>query len=175
MDVQSAGQPGMRSATASDARQLSALVRRAKAHWGYPKEWLAAWRAELTVTADYIRLHRVVVMQQAGKIAGFYGLELRADVAHLEHLWVEPAYIGRGMGRMLLDQACSEARELGYASIELVADPHAEPFYLHQGAVRIGEIRSAVLGCPRLLPKMRLGTKGYRSMRTTRAPSRVER
>ena len=44
-----------RRANEADAPALTALVLRAKAHWGYPQEWMDAWRAELTVTSDSLR------------------------------------------------------------------------------------------------------------------------
>jgi N-acetylglutamate synthase-like GNAT family acetyltransferase len=150
----------VRSAVTSDAQALTRLVFRAKAFWGYPKEWMEEWRKELSVTSDYVAQHRVVLAEAEQRLVAFYGLEFRTDVAHLEHLWVEPAYIGSGLGRKLLALACEDARNNGYKVIELVADPNAEGFYLRQGAIRIGEIRGNVLGKPRVLPKMQLVLSG---------------
>jgi GNAT superfamily N-acetyltransferase len=146
----------VRSAVASDAEALTQLVFRAKAFWRYPSEWMEAWRNELTVTSDYIAPHRVVLAEAGGQLAAFYALEFRADVAHLEHLWIEPAYIGSGLGRKLLGLACEDARRYGYDVIELVADPNAEGFYLRHGAIRTGDVHGSVLGNPRVLPKMQL-------------------
>jgi GNAT superfamily N-acetyltransferase len=155
----------VRSAVASDAQALTRLVFRAKAFWGYPKEWMEAWRKELTVTSDYVAQHRVVLAEAEQRLVAFYGLEFRTDVAHLEHLWVEPAHIGSGLGRKLLALACEDARNHGYNVMELVADPNAEGFYLRQGAIRIGEIRGHVLGHPRVLPKMQLVLSGAHHVR----------
>jgi hypothetical protein len=33
----------IRLATADDTPGLTAIARAAKAHWGYPAEWLAGW------------------------------------------------------------------------------------------------------------------------------------
>jgi ribosomal protein S18 acetylase RimI-like enzyme len=137
------------------------LVQRAKAHWGYPKEWLDAWHSELVISSDYIRQQRVVLLIERDEIAGFFGLEFRGPLAHLEHLWVEPAGMRRGVGRKLLTMACADARDKGYRTIELVADPNAESFYLHHGAVRVGEVHNAVLGTPRVLPKMQLDLEQF--------------
>lgn len=145
-----------RNARPDDAEILTGLIRRSKAHWGYPKEWMDAWRSELTIAGDYIRYHRVIVACDRGRVVGFYGLEFRERVAYLEHLWVEPDRIGSGVGRALLAEVCNDARNRGYGVVELVADPNAEPFYLRQGAIRIGEVRGSILGAPRILPRMRL-------------------
>src|SRR5882724_5550647 len=146
----------VRSAVPTDAHALTQLVFRAKAFWGYPKEWMEEWRQELTVTSDYVAKHRVVLAEADQRLVAFYGLELKTDIANLGHLWVEPARIGSGLGRKLLALACEDARNNGCKVIELVADPNAEGFYLRQGAIRIGEIRGNVLGNPRVLPKMQL-------------------
>jgi ribosomal protein S18 acetylase RimI-like enzyme len=159
-----------RDAVPSDAQPLTALIRRAKAHWGYPKEWLDAWRSELVITPDYIRQQRVVLLTERGEIAGFFGLESRGPVAHLEHLWVEPAGIRRGIGRKLLTMACADARDQGYRIIELVADPNAESFYLHHGAIRVGEVHTEVRGTPRALPRMQLDIEQV--LRRSRASTR---
>ena len=143
-------------ATPDDAQALTALLRRAKGHWGYPEAWMRAWRLDLTLTADYIRHHRVVVLKEETHAAGFYGLEFRPEVAYLAHLWVEPDCMGRGVGRALLRMACAEAIDRGYEALELVADPNAESFYVRHGATRVGEVRGTILGTPRVLPQMRL-------------------
>jgi GNAT superfamily N-acetyltransferase len=146
----------VRSAVPTDAHALTRLVFRAKAFWGYPKEWMEEWRKELTVTSDYVAKHRVLLAEADQRLIAFYGLELQTDIANLGHLWVEPVHIGLGLGRKLLALACEDARNNGCKVIELVADPNAEGFYLRQGAIRIGEIRGNVLGNPRVLPRMQL-------------------
>jgi len=45
---------------------------------------------------------------------------------------------------------------LDLRELEISADPNAEGFYRHMGAVRIGEIRSEIEGQPRVLPRMKL-------------------
>jgi GNAT superfamily N-acetyltransferase len=150
----------VRAAVARDAEELTRLAFRAKAFWGYPREWMEEWRKELTVTSEYVAQHQVVLAEAEERLIAFYGLEFRTAVAYLEHLWVEPAHIGCGLGRKLLALACDDAQRNGYKIIELVADPNAEGFYRRQGAIRIGEVRGNVLGIPRVLPKMHLVLSG---------------
>jgi predicted N-acetyltransferase YhbS len=54
-------------------------------------------------------------------------------------LFVEPSHIGKGLGKRHWDHAIDLARRMGYRTVVLTADPHAEPFYVRQGAVRVGE------------------------------------
>lgn len=67
-------------------------------------------------------------------------------------MFIKPAVIGTGLGRMLWEHAVRSASERGFHRLTLESDPHAEPFYLHMGVTRIGE-REVALG--RVLPLMR--------------------
>ena len=143
-----------RNGLPSDAETLTALVFRAKAYWGYPSEWMEAWRPELTVSSEYIKQNQLELAFMDGELVGFYGLEFEGRRACLQHLWVEPSAIGRGLGRKLFEMACEAARKEGCDILDLVADPNAEPFYRHMGAVKTGEDQRSVLGTSRVLPKM---------------------
>ena len=118
----------------------------AKQNWGYPAEWMAEWRGELTVTPEYIRNHPVFVAKKAGRIVGFFGLKSSKDGWHLEHLWLRPAYIGRGLGRALFVKAVQQARIEGVTELQIKSDPNAEQFYLKMGAVRTGQEKYLLLG-----------------------------
>jgi len=144
-----------RSAAPSEANLLSALAIRSKAHWGYPKQWLDHWRAELTILPSYIRKNRLIIAYSESDIYGFFGLEfLNVSTARLQHLWIDPPFIGKGFGRLLFDRACAMATDSGRDTLEFVADPNAERFYIHMGAIRAATECSNILGVARILPKM---------------------
>jgi len=145
-----------RRAMASDAENLTALMRRAKAHWGYPEEWMQAWQQELTMTPEWINNNTVVLLIVNHNVIGFYGLEFQTNVAYLNHLWIEPHFIGVGFGKALFLNACQNVGDANYSIVELNADPNAEDFYLHLGAIRVGEVYGEVLGTPRVLPKLQV-------------------
>jgi predicted GNAT family N-acyltransferase len=46
---------------------------------------------------------------------------------------------GNGLGRRLLDKICEHARALGFSSVYLHAQRHAEGFYRKSGFVPVGE------------------------------------
>jgi GNAT superfamily N-acetyltransferase len=128
----------IRSARPDEADALTELCRAAKRHWGYPEEWMREWLPELTVTPEMVREQVLAVAELDGIRAGFYGL--RRDMEggwHLEHLWLEPQMIGRGLGRVLFEAAVAEAGRRGIAELRIKSDPNAEPFYLKMGAVRV--------------------------------------
>lgn len=135
-----------RRAEPRDAKRLSAIACAAKRHWGYPETWMEAWRDELTVTPKYVRTQPVFVAKQSGKIAGFFGFLVLRDEAWLEHLWLRPDLIGRGLGQALFAEAVREARSAGLTEFRIKSDPNAEDFYLQRGAVREGQEITRLLG-----------------------------
>ena len=72
--------------------------------------------------------------EATGRPVGWAALIPRGEVGWLEDLWVEPAWIGRGLGRLLFERVAAEARERGARRLEWEAEPNAAGFYEHLGA-----------------------------------------
>jgi N-acetylglutamate synthase-like GNAT family acetyltransferase len=145
----------IRSAAAAEAPTLTALAFRSKAYWGYDATFMEACREDLTTSADDILAGLVYVIEEAGRIVGFYKLRLHAaEEAELIDLFVEPDAIGRGYGKRLWQHAVGTARQLGVRRITFQSEPHAEGFYQAMGAERIGVSESTVFP-GRMLPLMR--------------------
>ncbi|HET8772840.1 MAG TPA: GNAT family N-acetyltransferase [Thermoanaerobaculia bacterium] len=143
----------IRRAVPSDSERATELARTAKANWGYPAEWLAAWDADLRITADDIEQHATFVAALDDEVVGVCQLQESEEHSFLEHVWVDPRAHRRGVGRALVEHARSSARGV----IAIVADPHAEPFYLRLGARRVGEVAAPMPGAPeRTLPLLEL-------------------
>jgi GNAT superfamily N-acetyltransferase len=143
----------LRAAQPAEAEELSALALRSKAHWGYDQAFLDACRAELTYPADELDGRRTMVAEVAGRLLGFYTLDGTPPVGELGNLWVDPAAMGTGIGRLLFSHAVDSARAGKFRSFWLVADPHAEGFYLAMGAIRLGETPSESIA-GRMLPML---------------------
>jgi GNAT superfamily N-acetyltransferase len=151
-----------RPAAETDAACLTELALRSKAHWDYDAEFLEACRAELTIVPEYVASHTIFVLEEKGKLLGFYSLERQADEnVELVHLFVEPDAIGKGYGKLLWTHAVEKSRQLGFHEMIIQSDPFAEAFYLAMGARRVGVIASGVLQ-GRTLPLLRfsLNTSG---------------
>ena len=138
----------------ADAVRLSEIAFAAKAYWKYPAAWLEKWRTQLTIGEGDIEDDTVVKLTSGGEIRGFYLLRKDAERLWLEHLWVDPKFIGRGLGRKLFEHAIATADETTFAAIYIESDPNAEGFYAAMGAVPIGENRSELDGTVRELPLM---------------------
>ena len=145
----------LRPALASEADELTELCLRSKAVWGYDASFMAACRAELTMTPERIQASHVQVAELDGKIAGVARLCFGNDGAELAALFVEPDVQRAGIGRALFDWAVAECRAHTVTTMTMEADPGAAPFYRRMGARDVGSVPSGSIP-GRLLPKLEL-------------------
>lgn len=142
----------LRPARPEEAEALSALSLRSKAVWGYDEAFLESCRAELAVTPQRIEGERVTVAERGGRPVGLSRVAIEPDgTAELMALFVEPALIGGGVGRLLFEALERDARAAGARRLCCDADPGAEGFYRRMGMRRIGERPSGSIA-GRLLP-----------------------
>lgn len=135
----------VRRARPGEAAALTALALRSKAYWPYDEAFMAVMRRVLKITEAEIRAHHVLVHETGGVVDGVGALALFDGEWEVDHLWVEPAAIGRGIGRRLLDALLEKAQRLGAERVLVEADPHAESFYARRGGRRVGERPSGVI------------------------------
>lgn len=141
----------IRRATSTDSEHATRIARRAKAHWGYPADWLATWESGLVISPSDIDRHPTFVASLEDEVVGVCQLQEGERGAMLEHVWVDPQCHGQGVGRALVEHALAGARGV----IAVVADPNAEAFYVKLGARRVGEVNAPMPGAPaRTLPLM---------------------
>lgn len=139
----------IRRAVANDATRATEVARVAKAHWGYPAEWIALWQNDLSFSPETIEKHPTFVASVDGEVVGVCQLQEGEVGAVLDHVWVDPRCHGQGIGRALVEHALSLSR----GTIAVVADPNAERFYLKLGATRVAEVDAPMPGAPhRKLP-----------------------
>jgi N-acetylglutamate synthase-like GNAT family acetyltransferase len=150
----------VRSAQPGEEAVLTELAVRSKGHWGHDAAFLERARAELTVRPEHLERWIVRVAERDRTVVGFAAVD--AGAGELEMLFVDPAAIGTGAGRVLLQDALARAREAGLEHLLIESDPDAEPFYRSQGAEPRGTRVSSSTG--RELPLLRISTRDrYRS------------
>jgi GNAT superfamily N-acetyltransferase len=132
----------IRRARPADAETLTCIAHAAKRHWRYPEEYIELWREALTVTPDFIARHPVYCAWQDERIVGFYALSGEGPARELEHMWVMPEAVGKGIGARLLNHAVWAVRLDGAETLRIASDPNAEGFYVKMGARRVGEVPS---------------------------------
>lgn len=140
---------------------LTRLALASKRHWGYDDAFMERCASELTVRESDLETHRVFVARDAEQALGFYQLiPIDESCVELDMLFVEPRFIGEGIGGALMRHAVNVARDDGASALRIVADPCAAPFYEHFGAVLVGSSISSSTG--RSLPtyELSLGQRG---------------
>lgn len=145
----------LRPARQEDARMLTELAMRSKAHWGYDAAFMKACEAELTITPERIVQEEVTVAVSGDAGIGMVSLAKTQTpgLLELEDMFVEPAAIGSGIGACLMDHAKERARESGATRVEVDADPNAQGFYERCGYRLIGTSPSASIE-GRKLPRL---------------------
>ena len=155
----------IRSASADDADRLTELSFASKRYWRYPEHYFQVWKQELTITKSYIKQHTVYTLRNTTAIIGYYGLvELKEQVAvpgivlwpgyWLDHMFVDPDHIGKGIGRMLFDHLCSLCKQRRIETVHLLADPKAMKFYEKMGCLYQEDVASTISGrCVALMVK----------------------
>jgi GNAT superfamily N-acetyltransferase len=113
---------------------LDGLCLRSKAVWGYDDAFMAACRTELTLHPDDLRTTQLQVAERDATAVGLAQLKVSGGDAELMKLFVEPALLGSGIGRLLFAWATQRARSLGAVRMMIEADPGAAPFYERMGA-----------------------------------------
>jgi N-acetylglutamate synthase-like GNAT family acetyltransferase len=108
-----------RAAAPGDAPGAAACARAAYEHY-IARNGLVP----MPMRQDYeavIRDYQVTVVEHAGDIVAVLALTASAEGFLLDNIAVTPAHQGRGLGRVLLEYAESEARRQGFDSIYLYA------------------------------------------------------
>lgn len=133
---------------------LSDLCLRSKAVWDYDDAMLDAFRGELTLTEDDLESDVIIVAEDLRGVAGMAQLSFdESGTSHLDKLFVEPARLGEGTGKMLYVWACRYAQGSGAKEMVIESDPDAAPFYRHMGAEPDGEAESGSIP-GRFLPRL---------------------
>ena len=121
----------------ADFGRLREIAVDSKAHWGYDRGRVEQWAEGGDFEPESLGKRLVYVAEVDGEPVGWASLIPRGEVAWLEDLWVEPAWIGRGVGRMLFEHVKERARALGAVRLEWEAEPNAAGFYEHMGGTYI--------------------------------------
>jgi GNAT superfamily N-acetyltransferase len=151
----------IRPALPEEAAEISVVALRSKAHWGYAGAQMAVFGPELTLSASELVARKAHVFEEGGRIVGFFTLMGREEgVGELEHIFVDPTRLRRGIGAALFRHACVVAREAGWRRLVIQSDPNAAGFYQRMGARLERYIPSSIPG--RKLPLFSIALPGVR-------------
>jgi GNAT superfamily N-acetyltransferase len=145
----------LRDARQSELPALSELCLRSKAVWGYDDAFMIACRTELTLRPGELRSTHLQVAERDCIVVGLAQVKVAGTDADLLKLFVEPALLRSGVGRLLFEWATATARGLGAARMIIAADPGAAAFYEHMGARHAGFAASQSIP-GRMLPRLQI-------------------
>ena len=103
----------LRDVLPNELSNLGELCLRSKAVWGYDDAFMAACRAELMLRPDELCTTHLQVAERDAIVIGVVQLKVVDRDADLMKLFVEPALLGSGAGRLLFEWAIAKARTLG--------------------------------------------------------------
>jgi GNAT superfamily N-acetyltransferase len=127
----------LREGRGDDFERLREIAVDAKAHWGYDRALVEDWATRGDFEPESLSTRLLYVAEADGRPIGWAALIPRGDVGWLEDLWVTPAWIGNGVGRLLFEHVSDRARELGARRLEWEAEPNAQGFYEHMGGTLV--------------------------------------
>jgi len=144
----------IRKASKTEASQLSEIALAAKKHWNYPELWFELWGDVLEITPKFILNNNVWVADHNDQIVGFAAISMNETIAELEHMWIVPKHMGKGVGENLIRKVIEYCKCTGVESLRIASDPNAQIFYEKMGAKLIGYVESKPK--PRKLPVLEM-------------------
>jgi GNAT superfamily N-acetyltransferase len=105
-----------------------------KGFWGYEAERVRRWADGGDFSAERLRELIAFVAEAGPRPIAWYSLDPGGETCWLGDLWVEPDWIGKGIGAALFRHAADHARGLGATLLEWEAEPNALGFYEKMGA-----------------------------------------
>ena len=131
-----------RTADRSDVEALVPLINLA---FEVEAEFFTTQRIDLTEALAHFDKGRFLLAESDGKIAGCNYVELRGPIGYFGLLSVDPEHQGRGLGKILIEQAEDFCREAGCTRMQIRVLNHRTelpPFYEKLGyhVARIEEV-----------------------------------
>ena len=140
----------IRDAVVDDETALRDLFRRSSLSNERDREALLAHPEALEYTAFAFTQRRVRVAVDDDDDVGFAAFSLASRITELNDLFVDPDFMGRGIGRALVADVVATSRSLGAAQVEVTANEDAAGFYEKAGFTFDGEVATRFGTAPRM-------------------------
>lgn len=123
----------IRSVAPDEGERLREIAIAAKEYWGYETDRLREWAAMGDFSAAGLRQKDFYIAAVEGRAVGWAAAIDRGEVWWLDDLWIEPEWMGQGIGSRLFRHAAEQGRAAGAARMEWEAEPNALGFYEKMG------------------------------------------
>jgi GNAT superfamily N-acetyltransferase len=148
----------IRAARPDEGPRLKEIAVAAKSFWGYERQSVQRWADDGDFSPAGLARLAAFVAEEGGHAVGWAALLRKSDGWWLEDLWVEPAWMGKGVGSRLFRHAAAHARSAGAKRLHWEAEPHAVEFYERMGGRYVRDSKPTVWG--RIVPIMELDLGG---------------
>jgi GNAT superfamily N-acetyltransferase len=152
----------IRPAHSHEGERLREIAIAAKGYWGYELDRVRQWAAMGDFSAAGLRKKDVYVAEADGRAVAWAALVAKDELIWLDDLWVEPEWIGKGVGSLLFRHAVECAIRLGGKHLEWEAEPNAIGFYEKLGGSYLRDGEPSAWG--RVLPVMGIDLAAWRSL-----------
>lgn len=124
-----------RRARADERDLLDEMTLAGVRYWGHDQEYPGVYNglAESLAAEAGPENHPVFVLEEDGRVIGFYELRDRGDHVELLRMFLLTELIGQGYGQVLWDHAVEQARSRSDRML-IKSDPAAVGFYSARGA-----------------------------------------
>jgi GNAT superfamily N-acetyltransferase len=127
----------IRSARADEGPRLKEIAIAAKGFWGYEPDQVRSWADQGDFTPERLQELILFVAESDGHAIGWASLIPKDEVGWLEDLWIDPDWIGKGVGSLLFRRAADHAKTMGARRLEWEAEPNAIGFYEKMGGTYV--------------------------------------
>jgi GNAT superfamily N-acetyltransferase len=140
----------IRPAEPADVPSLRAVFRRSSLSNDGDRTILLAHPEVLELSDLRLRDGNPIVATVDGTVAGFANIIDSDGWIELDGLFVDPDWMRRGVGRVLVEAVIADACARGFARIEVTANEHARSFYEAVGFVQHAVVETRFMPAPRM-------------------------
>src|SRR5918997_1535786 len=119
----------IRAVKPDERDRLREIAVAAKSYWGYDLDRVRQWAAMGDYSPEGRRRKEFYVADVDRKAVGWAATIAKGEVFWLDDLWIEPEWMGKGIGKRLFLHAAERARQRGATRMEWEAERHALGFY----------------------------------------------
>jgi GNAT superfamily N-acetyltransferase len=141
----------IRLGTPADLAAARDVFRNASLHNEGDREILLTHPDYLILGPEGLAEGRTYVAEADGQVVGLATWTETADVVELEDLFVDPAWMRRGIALSLVRHIVGVLKERGVEQLEVTGNPHALGFYHAAGFTDRGVAETDFYDAPRLV------------------------
>ncbi len=115
----------IRAASGEEGDRLKEIAIAAKQFWGYEPDKVREWADRGDFSPAQLEKLTVFVAEAGEHAIGWCSLEPRGELWWLADLWIEPEWIGKGVGSRLFRHGARHAQREGAKRLEWEAEPNS--------------------------------------------------